>query len=281
MTLWICATCGVEHADSDAPPSTCAICSDDRQGVPKTGQAWTTHDQLQRDGTRVDVAELEPDLYAVRTQPGVGIAPRGLLVRTPGGNLLWEPPGYLDTDAVQRLRALGGVHAVASSHPHLVGASVSWSHAFGGVPVWWAQVDRRWIRRPDPVLRLWSGEQEMLPGLRLLQTGGHFPGSAVAHWAAGANGRGALLSGDTIMVGGDRASVSFMRSYVNLLPLPERLVRRIVTTVQRHPYDRIYGAFGEIGTDAQQIVLGSAERFVGWMRDEIRDPDEEATDLSS
>jgi len=36
--------------------------------------------------------------------------------------------------------------------------------------------------------------------------------SSVAHWAAGADGRGALLTGDTIAIGADLASVNLMRS---------------------------------------------------------------------
>lgn len=274
MTIWICRTCGNEHADTDAAPTTCAICSDERQWVPEQGQQWTTHEQLRAEGVRLQLSELEPGLHALTSTPPVAINQRGLLVRTPGGNLLWEPPPSIDDAAVEAVRALGGVHAIASSHPHLVGASVSWSHAFDGAPVWWASADHAWIRRPDPAIRFWSGQQEVLPGVTLVQTGGHFAGSGVAHWAQGAGGRGALLTGDTIMVGGDRASVSFMRSYVNLMPLPERLVRRIVEAAGRRPYDRLYSAFGAIPAGAEEVVARSAQRFIGWMRDEIRDPDE-------
>ena len=44
--------------------------------------------------------------------------------------------------------------------------------------------------------RLGSGERmELFGGATLLRLGGHFPGSAVLHWAPGANGRGLLCSG--------------------------------------------------------------------------------------
>ena len=36
---------------------------------------------------------------------------------------------------------------------------------------------------------------ELFGGATLLRLGGHFPGSAVLHWAPGANGRGLLCSG--------------------------------------------------------------------------------------
>src|SRR5699024_3584587 len=141
------------------------------------------------------------------------------------GNLLWEPAGFVSPEMIDTVRELGGIAAVTASHPHLRGASVTWSHEFGGVPVYVAADDRRWICRPDAVIELWQDSFEVLPGLTMTQVGGHFPGRSVLHWPDGAGGAGVLLTGDSLSVGADRASVSFMRSYPNLVPLSERLVR--------------------------------------------------------
>ena len=279
VTTWICATCGIEHPDTPAPPPhACAICSDERQYVPAAGQSWTTHDALLATGHRVHVEELEPDLFAVRSEPEFAIGQRGLLVRTKVGNLQWEPPGVLDPAAVAALRELGPVVAITASHPHLVGASVSYSHALGHIPVLVAEADRPWVLRPDPVVQFWSGTRPVLPGVTLVQCGGHFVGSAVAHWAAGADGRGVLLSGDTIAVSADRASVNAMRSYVNRIPLPERSIRRIRDAVAGYSYDRLYGGFdGQlIDTGAEQVVAASFDRYVGWLSDALLPADEEA-----
>lgn len=274
MTLWICATCGVEHAESPQPPEQCAICSDDRQWVPRTGQIWTTQDEL-AGGYDLTVAELEPDLFALEIHPEFGIGQHTLVLRTPAGNLLWEPSGVMTPAMIGAVRDLGGIAAVTASHPHLTGASVSWSREFGGVPVYVNADDERWIRRPDDAIELWTDKVEVLPGLSLVQAGGHFPGSSVAHWAAGADGNGVLLVGDTLAVAADRASVSFMRSYPNNIPLSERLVRKIESALEPLAYDRLYGAFGRtIDRDARAAVAFSADRYVGWIRDEIRDPDE-------
>lgn len=62
MTIWTCATCGIEHPDTDQPPPACAICQDERQYVPPTGQRWTTQSELLASGHRVIIDELEPDL---------------------------------------------------------------------------------------------------------------------------------------------------------------------------------------------------------------------------
>ena len=275
MTVWICVACGVEHANTARPPARCAICSDERQYVPAAGQDWTSQQQLAGKHTG-SFEELEPGLHALRVTPSFGIGQRGLLLCTPAGNVLWEPPGYLDQSLIDAATALGGVTAISASHPHLVGCSITWSRAMDGVPVYVAEADRRWIRRPDEVIRLWSGRQELLPGVELVQCGGHFAGSAVLHWRSGADGRGVLLVGDTLMVGADRASVSFLRSYPNMIPLPERSVRRITDAVAPLAYDRLYGAFhgSAIATDGQAAVRRSAERYIGWVTDRIRDPDE-------
>src|SRR5436853_417797 len=85
--------------------------------------------------------------------------------------------------------------------------------------------------------------REEEPGLTLLNPGGHFEGAAVLHWAGGAGGHGALLSGDTVTVVMDRRYVSFMYSYPNLIPLPEGAIRRILDTLRPYRFERVYGAW--------------------------------------
>lgn len=262
--FWICTTCGVEHAEKIP---VCAICADERQWVPAEGQAWTSSADLAASGMTMDVVPLEPDLFGVRPRPLLGIGQQSKLLRTPAGNLLWDPPGFIDDDTVARIRGLGGVAWIVPSHPHLFGVQVEWSRAFGDVPVLVAEADLEWIARPDPVVRPWSADVEILPGVTLTQPGGHFPGSAVAHWAAGAEGRGVLLAGDTIYANPDRASVSFMRSYPNHLPLSGAVAERIAAHVGRFPFERLYShRGGMIPADAARIVRMSAARHAAWAR---------------
>ena len=164
------------------------------------------------------------------------------MVRTPAGALVWDPVGMVDDTTASAILADGPVLAVAASHPHMFGVQVEWSRALGDPEVLVAERDMDWVARPDPVIRPWSGKVELLPGVTLTQPGGHFPGSAVAHWAAGAAGAGVLLSGDTIMPNPDRTSVSFMRSYPNRIPLSGAVVERIAQAVEGFEFDRLYGA---------------------------------------
>ncbi|HTU87735.1 MAG TPA: hypothetical protein VMF57_19300 [Solirubrobacteraceae bacterium] len=269
--LWICPACGANYPPSAAPPERCPLCEDERQWVPPSGQAWTTMTELERTGHHSEVREHEPGLLGIGVQPGdVGVGQRALLVCTTGGNLLWDPPPFIDGAAIDAVRDAGGLAAVSSSHPHMYGAIVEWSHAFDA-EILLAEADQRWLMRPDPAVRVWSGSHEAVPGVTLVQCGGHFPGSTAAHWAAGADGRGALLVGDTIFVtpGADR--VSFIWSAPNRLPLPERAVRHLVDSLSPYEFDRIYGGWWRpvIDGDAKGIVERSAERYIELVRGEV------------
>jgi len=267
VPAFICGTCGVQYAESVQPPAHCIICEDERQYIGHAGQLWTTLDELRDAGRKNELREVEPGLTGIATVPWFAIGQRALLVQTEAGNLLWDCITYLDEETVDRVQALGGIAAISSSHPHFYGTMVEWSHAFDGAPVFVPEADRQWITRPDPAIELWSGSREVLPGVTLVQTGGHFEGSAVVHWAGGAEGRGALLTGDSISVVQDRRYVTFMRSYPNQIPLPASLVRGIVEAVRPYAFDRIYGGWwtNNILTDAKAAVERSAERYIDWI----------------
>lgn len=258
----ICQTCGVEHP---AAVEVCAICADERQWVPRDGQAWTTLQDL-AEGRTVVMDELETDLVGITASPPVGIGHQTKLLRTPSGNLLWDPIGYLDDDAVARIRRFGPVAAIAASHPHMFGVQVEWSRRLDDPPVYVCQPNLPWVARADERITSWSGRLEPLPGVTLVQAGGHFPGSALVHFT-GADGRGVVLSSDTVFVNPDRESVAFMRSFPNHIPQSPAVVARLVATLDELDYDRMYGNFTNgITRDAPVVVHRSAERHRAWVR---------------
>lgn len=241
------------------------MCSDARQFVPAEGQAWISPAELRADGRRNEFRELEPGLVGFRTEPAFAIGPRSLLVQTPAGNLLWEIGSHVDDETIERIEGLGGIAAIASSHPHFYGAMVDWSDAFGGIPIHLPLADRSWVMRTSPAIHFWDERCEVLPGLTLVRCGGHFEGGAVLHWPAGAEGRGVLMTGDTIMVVPATGWVSFMRSYPNLIPLPARRVAAIAARVAPLAFDRIYGNPGwerYLDHGAAGAVKRSADRYI-------------------
>jgi hypothetical protein len=266
--MWVCQTCGVEHAEA---VGVCAICADERQWVPADGQAWATLEELARSGRRVQLSELEPDLFGVTVEPKVGIGQQTHLVRTPTGNLLWDPVGYVDEDAAAQVLELGAVTAIAASHPHMFGVQVEWSRALGGVPVLVSEADAEWVQRPDPAITTWSRRRELAPGLTLHQIGGHFPGSSVVHWTAGAGGKGVLFVSDTVHANPDGATVTFLRSYPNRIPLSPAVVERITEALSRLSFERLYDNFGREVEGGAAAVRLSAERYCGWARGDFDD----------
>lgn len=262
--VWVCPTCGANFRPGPEPPARCPVCEDERQFVPPTGQVWKTMGELTGDGSRTEVRDVEPGLFGIGAKPMIGVGQRALVVQTSGGNLLWDPPPFIDQPAIDAVRERDGLAVVSASHPHMYGAAVEWSHAFGA-EILLPRVDLPWLMRPDSAVRSWEGSIEALPGVTLVQCGGHFPGSAVAHW------NGALLVGDTLFVTDGEDRVSFIWSAPNRLPLPDGEVRGIVEALAPYAYDRIHSGWWDLAIrrDAKRIVERSAERYIEIVRGEF------------
>jgi hypothetical protein len=263
MPNFICTTCGTQYGESEQPPAGCAICLDSRQYLKVTGQNWTTLERL-RLSHRNSIKFKEPGLIGIGIDPQFAIGQRALFVRNPQGNVLWDCIPLLDEAVVEALRGLGGLSAIAISHPHFYASMVEWSRAFGGIPIYLHAADRQWVMRPDAAIVFWEGGTRTLPsGLTLVRCGGHFDGGTVLHWPAGAEGRGALLTGDIIMVAPDRQHTSFMYSYPNQIPLPAAVIDKVVRAVEPFPCERVYGGFWDlvIPRDGKAAIQRSAARY--------------------
>jgi glyoxylase-like metal-dependent hydrolase (beta-lactamase superfamily II) len=263
VTNYICVTCGTQFTAGEAAPERCPICEDERQYTPPEGQRWTALDDLRRGHDNVFRLQ-EPGLVGIGTRPAFAIGQRALLIRSPRGNVLWDCVTLFDDTTAMLVESLGGISAIAISHPHFYSSMVEWSRAFHA-PVHLHVADRSWVMRPDAALRFWEGDTlELQEGITLIRAGGHFPGGTVLHWAAGAEGKGALLSGDLLQVVPDRRFVSFMYSYPNLIPLPAASVERVAAAVEPYAFDRIYGAWWDrvVPSGGKACVACSAARYV-------------------
>jgi len=269
LVKYICQTCGTQYPPSAQPPAHCPICEDDRQYIGFKGQQWTTLQALQAEYHNL-IRTVEPGLTGIGSVPRFSIGQRALLVHTPEGNVLWDCISLLDEATVTHVKALGGISAIAISHPHYYSSMIEWSRA-SNAPIYLHAADREFVMHPDPAVAFWDGEtHELTGGLTLVRCGGHFPGGTVLHWPAGAGGKGVLLTGDIINVVQDRRYVSFMYSFPNLIPLPASAVRRVVAAVEPFTYDRIYSAWWDtvLDKDAKRAVHFSAERYIAAIREE-------------
>lgn len=256
MDHYICLTCGTQYGASTAPPPHCPICEDERQYVSWKGQSWITPAELAESHSST-IRQLEPKLYGISTEPGFAIGQRALLVRSQEGNFLWDCISLLDEASIRFIEELGGLQGIGLSHPHFYGAAVEWSRAFGGVPIYIHSADKKWVMREAPEIQFWDGTaHDLWDGLRIIQCAGHFAGSCILYYPAGAGGRGAIFTSDTLHVTMDRRYVSFMRSYPNFIPLSPQKVRHIAHVLNNVDFDRIYGGWFD-----RNILSGGKEAF--------------------
>ncbi|WP_221563358.1 MBL fold metallo-hydrolase [Alkalihalobacillus sp. TS-13] len=264
MKKYIYTTCGVQYPESERAPESCSICQDERQYVNQNGQEWTTLQSVVESGDyRNEIKLEEENLYSITTTPSFGIGQTAYLVRQNGFNILWDCITYLDQETIEAIEKLGGIDAIALSHPHYYSTQADWAEIFDA-PIYIHEDDQQWVMEPSMRIEFWRGEELLLEaGITLHRLGGHFKGGAVLHWPGGNSGKGILLTGDIIQVVADQNWVSFMYSYPNQIPLPARKVEEIAEKVYHLTFDRIYSAFLKIvRTEANEAVQRSARRYV-------------------
>jgi hypothetical protein len=263
MDSFVCDTCGTAWPPSAAPPAACPICLDERQYLPPGGQRWTTLSTLR--GRRRQSFRYEHRVLGLAPEPPFAIGQRALLVRSPGGNVLWDCVSLIDRGTAEILSALGGIDAIAISHPHYYSAMADWSAAFDA-PVYTHADDAGFVVNKASEHRFWEGERlEILPGLTLVRCGGHFEGATVLHSAHEPGG--ALFTGDVLQVAPDGEHLGFMRSYPNYVPLGAGAVRRIEAALAGLEFEAIYGAFWDrvIPRGGREALSRSVERHVDWV----------------
>ncbi|MBR1121417.1 MBL fold metallo-hydrolase [Bradyrhizobium lablabi] len=263
MPFWTCEQCGAQFPESDKPPASCPICEDERQFVNWDGQKWLTRDAFAKNHKVVWRDDL--GLLGIALEPRFAIGQRALLIRETDGCVMWDCIPLATSEAIEHIKSLGGLKGIAVSHPHFYGAVADWSAAFGGVPVYLHGDDGKWVTRPHPSIVPWSGDSHRISDdILLVRAGGHFAGATILHWRAGAEGRGALLTGDVAMVAMDRRSLSFMYSFPNYIPLNAAAVRAIASAIAPLAFDRVYGAWWgrNIASGAKAAFDASVRRYL-------------------
>ena len=128
MSVFMCVACGSQFAPTTVEPDFCPICEDERQYVPPAGQTWTSLEELRTSHSN-RIEEIEPGLVGIGTEPSFAIGQRALLVQTSDGNVLWDCVSLIDDATVSAVNAVGGIGAIAISHPHYYSSMVEWSRA--------------------------------------------------------------------------------------------------------------------------------------------------------
>lgn len=258
--ITLCKACGTSYDNGHSTIERCKICDDERQYIPVSGQAWIDFDALIASHTN-KWQQHTPQLFSLKTVPSFAINQRAFLIRTPVGNILWDCVANLDRATRTLIQALGGLSAIAISHPHYYTTMQDWAAAFDA-PVWLHADDRAWIMRESPWIRLWEGEEHaLMPGITLLRLGGHFTGGTVLYLD---EEEGTILTGDILQITPGADAVSFMWSYPNMLPLSSETVTGILRRLEGVKFARLFGAFEgrNIVGNAHEIVQRSGAKYL-------------------
>lgn len=257
----VCVTCGTQYPEAE-PMTECRVCRDERQYVGWAGQRWTTTAEIAREH---EIAfDDAAGVTTMALAPSFAIGNRALLIPQEGGLVMWECLPAVTDAAVKRIAGLGGVQAIAISHPHFYAAMLEWSEALGGVPIYLHEADEEWVRFDSPFLRFWEGDRFALTAnIDLVHLPGHFAGSSGLFWKNGPRPGGSLFPGDAIQITMDRRFASFMRSYPNLIPLGPKALARLRAHVDPLAFSDLYGSFPgrEMIGDAKERVEASFARY--------------------
>jgi hypothetical protein len=257
----ICTACGTQYSQVFTTGALCPICLDDRQAVPETGQSWTSLQELS-DNHSVIIKKLNPYLYELKIAPSFAIGQRALLVLSPQGNILWDCIALLNEPTIEFIKSKGGLKAIAFSHPHYYTTMNEWAQIFN-CPIYIHQKDEQWIFNKGEQVSLWSGEEkELWDGIRLINIGGHFPGSSILH-ALVLSENGTILCGDTFYISPSKKHAAVMYSYPNRIPLPLAKVQKIKKQMQNIKFDTLYGFYDyqNIYSNAKQIIEDSLDKY--------------------
>lgn len=257
----ICQTCGTRYSAGKFNENECTVCADDRQYVNKNGQSWTSYAELKKKHT-LKLNKIREDLYEISMQPSFAIGQKVHLLLRKEGNILWDCLPFLDEAAAAFIKSLGGIEAIAISHPHYYGLMAEWAREFQ-CPVYIHSADADWVMDEVEQLKLWKGESlRISDAVEIIRVGGHFPGSAVLHYQPSAQPP-AIFVGDSFYLSHSKQFLSAMYSYPNNIPLKKDQLFRTFSKIEPLDFDALFGAFAwqNLYSEARTVMQNSLERY--------------------
>jgi len=259
----ICNTCGTQFLGEKQLNELCPICNDDRQFVPEEGQSWTNLDELKRKHT-VKITQFTDSLYSLTVTPGFAIGQRAFLILSPHGNILWDCIPLLDEPTIDFIKSKGGLKAIALSHPHFYSTMNEWAAVFD-CPIYIHQNDSEFIFNRGPHVQLWGGDSEQLwDGIKLVNIGGHFPGSSILHIASLSPG-GSIFCGDTFYLAPSKRFIAVMYSYPNRIMLAKKEFLSVYKKSSDLEFDTFHGASFEgqsLFGNANDVFTASMKNYM-------------------
>ena len=260
LPAFFCDNCGFWQRHFERPDR-CLLCIDARHVLPQTG--WHFHDvhEAQRRYTCRWV-ELESDVWRFFNDPVEGIGSSGYLLRTPAGNVAFEGCAVYSEEALAFIDTLGGVDILSASHPHSYGAIWQLQDRFEpelalhpGDLAWSAAVRVTWP---------FDQKLDLLPGLSLHLTAGHFDGHTVLHDAT----RKILFCGDCLKFEMDAAdprcaeAISAHKAFVRSVPLTPDELRRYRTVFAGLDFTQTWTPFEQAANSGRREALALIDELL-------------------
>ncbi|RPF71186.1 MBL fold metallo-hydrolase [Aurantiacibacter spongiae] len=257
LNHFACANCGFWQLHFDPPE--CPVCTDVRNDLPEDGWRFLPEREVaaSHDGSAREVAE---GLWAFTTTPALGLGGTGWLLVREGGNVAFEAAPYYSPPMLDTLARLGGIAALAASHPHGYGALFQLQREFDP-PVVAIHKDDLAYTKAFRVTAPYDETLELASGCTLYRVGGHYAGQAALHDAGG----GRLFCGDMFKVDQDEAGrsthVSSHKAFHRNIPLTHGELRHYRDVIAPLSFEALLTPFEyapEIGRETALAVLDEA-----------------------
>ena len=244
LPAYVCRNCGFWQRDFSRPTN-CPLCKDARHVLPVGGWDFYNLEEAS-EAFPMHWEELLPGLWRFWNDPVDGIGSHSYLIQNKLGNIIFEGATVYSNEALEKLKALGGVRFAAASHPHTYGALWQLQDHFDA-NIALHVADFSWstaLRVTHP----FDEELELLPKLRLLPAGVHFAGQAFLHDEE----HGVLFCGDALKFDLDEdnpryaVSISSHKSFVRSVPLTPRETASYRQVFRQYTFDKTYSPFEQV-----------------------------------
>ncbi|HYF56547.1 MAG TPA: MBL fold metallo-hydrolase [Salinarimonas sp.] len=253
LPAFCCENCGFWQRRFDRPRD-CPMCADARHVMPQGPFEFLDPAEKQARAP-THWAEVEDGVWRFWNDPVTGIGPSAYLLTGPQGNLLFEGGAVFSDAALGWIERLGGVAVASASHPHSYGALFQIQDRFDpevalhpGDLAWTGALRVTWP---------FDDRLEVLPGLTLHLTAGHFDGHAVLHDAR----RRILFCGDALKFELDPAdprralTISAHKAFVRGVPLTPNELRRYREVFAGLAFDQTWTPFEQARNSGRREAL--------------------------
>ncbi len=217
LTHYACDHCGSWILWFDSrEPLYCPNCMDVRNALPNEDFTYT-HIEQAKDIYQTYWKEVLPGMWDFHTEPQLGLGSHGWLLLRKQGNIAFECAPFYSEEALAKIKELGGISILSSSHPHGYGALWQLQEAFDPQVI----IHKHDLEHTKAfrVNRPIDDHLQIDEYRRMLRLGGHYDGQTALY----DDERKILFAGDALKIDfdntGEAQALSCHKGYHYSIPL--------------------------------------------------------------